>query len=278
MGFQLMRRAPVVAGVVLSMIAPVAGGQAVVRGILYDDAKGTPVRGTVMLVDPATDAAVVHVTTDSLGQFTLQTGKGTFQLAAVRPGYKSVLSAPIALLNGERLTVRVPIAEQGDPEHRIGVIEHIRPDADAAKAAESARQESENGGFERRRALGAGLHYDRKTIEKSPFRSLGEFLQNVPGFRVLDPNSTNSMSMSRNSALTTGMSAGGAAACRMGWFVDGHRMDMPGRSDPITDGLGSLPLETIDALEVFRGLSEMPAEFAAPELRCGAIAVWTRKG
>jgi len=70
----------------------------------------------------------------------------------------------------------------------------------------------------------------------------------------------------------------GGLACRIGWFIDGHRMDIPGRWDPATDGLGSMQLSTVEAVEVFRGLSEMPAEFAAPDLRCGAISVWTRRG
>ena len=37
-----------------------------------------------------------------------------------------------------------------------------------------------------------------------------------------------------------------------------------------------MPMEAIEAVEVFRGVSEMPAEFAAPDLRCGAVAVWMR--
>src|SRR3954471_3991216 len=114
MGFQLIRRAGLGGALVFSTIAPITNlvhAQAVIRGTLYNDATGTPVRGTVMLVDPATDAAVVHTVTDSLGQFALQTSRGTFQLAAVHPGFTAVLSAPIALNNGERLTLRVPIAE-----------------------------------------------------------------------------------------------------------------------------------------------------------------------
>src|SRR4051812_1734180 len=118
MSFQFIRRAALCGSVLAIAAVPVAHtlcAQAVVRGVLYDDANGTPLRGTVMLVDPSTDAAVVHATTDSLGQFQLQIKRGVFQLAAVRPGYNSVLSAPIPLENGERLTVRVPIATEGDP-------------------------------------------------------------------------------------------------------------------------------------------------------------------
>ncbi len=277
-----VRRGAIVAGLSLTTMAGLSNtsaAQATIRGLLYDDATGTPLRGTVMLVDPSTDAAVVHVTTDSAGRFSMQSRMGTYQIGAVHPGYQRMLSAPISLVNGESMTIRIPIAEQGDPVHRIGVTEHVKPDAPTSEALEKRRREDQMGGFDSRRAVGTGLHYDRAQIEKSVFHTLGEFLQAVPGFRVLDPNSTNSMMLSRSSGMTlaSGIS-GSVVSCRLGWFIDGHRMDLPGRSDPITDGLGSMSLDTIEGIEVFRGLSEMPSEFAAPDLRCGAIAVWTRHG
>ena len=277
MSFQLIQRAAnttVTALIISSVAAGSAFGQAVVRGVLYDDANGSPVRGTVMLVDPSTDAAVVHVSCDSLGQFTMQVSRGTYQIAAVRPGYNSMLSAPIPLGDGERLTVKVPIAQTGDPQHRIGVIEHVRPQTGPRPDARNAELQ----GFYSRKTTGEGLHYDRTALEKANVRTLGEFLESVPGLRVIDPASTASMNMMRTNAGALTSSAAGISACHVGWFVDGHRMDLPGRNDPITDGLGAMSLDIIEAIEVFRGLSEMPSEFAEPDLRCGAIAIWTRRG
>lgn len=251
--------------------------QAVLRGVLYDDATGERLRGTVMLVDPATDAPVIHTSTDSLGQFTMQFRGGTFQVAAIHPGYSSVLSAPLAFQNGERLTVRIPIAADGDPTHSIGVLEHVRPGDEKKSAKRDGRAVSLDG-FETRRSIGTGLHYDHTQLMNSQHRTLGDFLQSVPGFRVGDPSSANSMTVARSQALTVANSLSGASACRLAWFVDGHRMDIPGRSDSMTDALGSLSLESIAGVEVFRGLSEIPAEFADPDIRCGAVAIWTRVG
>jgi hypothetical protein len=274
MSFQLIPRAAA-AALILASTAAALGAQATVKGVLYDDSTGTPVRGVVMLVDPASDAAVVHVSADSLGQFELRTDRGTYQIAAVREGYTSVLSAPIPLADGERLTIRVPIAHSGDPQHRIGVIEHVRPQDGAPRlSARNAMMQ----GFESRRATGTGLHYDRAAIEKAGVRTLGEFLENVPGLNVGDPGSTSSMNMMRNTTTLYSNTPSGIAACHVGWFVDGHRMDLPGRLDPVTDGLGAMSMDVIEAVEVFRGLSEMPSEFAEPDLRCGAVAIWTRRG
>jgi hypothetical protein len=264
------------AGFALLAVSPrVATAQGVLRGVLYDDASGTPIRGTVMLVDPATDAAVVYNATDSLGRFNLQAQTGIYRIAAIHPGYKSILSAPISLQSGERLTIRVPIAAAGDPSHQIGVVEHVHPDGSGAAAPV---QRDALSGFRARKAVGDGLHYDRAAFERSRVTTLGEFLQTVPGFSVTDPGSTSSMQLMRNAA-TVASSAGSVTptSCYLGWFLDGHRIDIPGSNDGMTDGLGRLQLDDLDGVEIFRGLSEMPLEFAAPDLRCGAIAIWTRR-
>ena len=277
MGIMQVYRAAATASFVLCNASAPALGQATVRGILYDDASGRPVRGTVMLIDPATDAAVVHGFTDSLGQFALSSRIGTFRIGAVSPGFTSVLSADVPLADGERLTVQVPIAQAGDPQHRIAVVEHIRPDQTARPVAD--RMDRVAPGFSRRRALGAGAHYDRSQLASSNAATLGEFLQSVPGFSVRNPGSTASMQMSRSAGMPLGLMRGPAGAgCHVGWFVDGHRMDLRTGIDPATDGLGSMQLDAVEALEVFRGLSEMPPELADPDLRCGAVSIWTRRG
>jgi len=249
--------------------------QAILRGILYDDSTGTRLRGTVMLVDPATDAPVFHVSTDTLGQFTMKIRGGTFQVAAVHPGYTSVLSAPMALQNGEQLTIRIPIAVDGHPTHQIGVLERIRPGDDRRERRDPRRVSMD--AFESRRALGTGLQYGHAELIRSQLRTLGAFLQTVPGFRVGDPSSASSMMISRNQGLGAASAVSGRA-CQIAWFLDGHRLDIPGRTDSMTDALGSTPLENLAGVEIFRGLSELPAEFADPDVRCGAVALWTKVG
>ena len=252
-----------------------AGAQAVVRGFLYDDATGRPIAGTVMLVDPSTDAPVAHVATDSAGRFLLQARASTYQLAAIHPGYKSVTSAPIHFQDGERLTVRIPIAESGDPQNKIGVTEHVRPQAQP-KLAEMAR--AANDGVASRKAAGIGLQYNHDDFDKTNYQTLGQFLQSVPGLRVADPRSASTMAMTRSTSTMVQNTLGSRGSdCHVGWYVDGHRMDLPGRTDPMTDGLASFSLDGIEAVEVFRGLSETPAQFADPDLRCGVVAVWTRR-
>ena len=278
MGIHTVYRAAAAASIILgSAIWPApSNAQAVVRGLLYDDVTGLPVRGIVMLIDPSTDAAVAHISTDSSGQFLLQPRRGSYRIGAVCAGYTSVLSAPVSLMDGERLTLHVPIAQSGDPRHSIGVIEHVKPDAKLA-----VTDTNRAGGmpdFQRRRLTGTGAHYDRSQLERANVATLGEFLQRVPGFAVQDPSSAASMQVTRNSGFMSGGVRGPlAAACHVGWFVDGHRMDLRTGIDAATDALGSMQIAAIEGLEVFHGVAEMPAELADPDLRCGAVSIWTRR-
>jgi hypothetical protein len=275
MGFPSIERAAATAGVVLAatVFSAAASAQALVRGVLYDDATGRPVRGTVMLVDPASNGAVVHTVSDSLGQFALKTSGGRYQIAAVRAGYTGMLSAPVQLQSGESMTIRIPIAQGGDPSHHIAVLEHIRPD----RATAERPGLGENEAFARHKLLGTGRQFDRAALASSNATSLGEFLENVAGVSVGDPNSTQSMRMTRSSGIYGSQAtAAQGLTCRIGWFVDGRRMDRVS-PDAITDGLGSTPLNVLEGVEVFRGISELPPEFAEPDLRCGAVALWTRR-
>ncbi len=172
MGFRLNPRAlriPCVA--LLAIVAPSqVRAQVVIRGIVYDDSSGARLIGAgVMLVDPRTDAPVVNTKTDSVGQFILSARAGVYQLAAVREGYTPVLSAPVPFSDGEQLTIRFPIAVAGDPQHKIGVVEHVR--SGTTTSPSRAATPAFLGNFERRRAVGTGLQYDRAQLENSPARA-----------------------------------------------------------------------------------------------------------
>lgn len=254
-------------------------GKAVLTGLLYHDSTGAPVRGTVMLVEPSTNGPVARVVTDSAGAFALTVAAGVYQIAAVRDGFSSTLSAPITLQSGERMTVNVPIAV-GDARHRIAIVNHTRADAQPAPdSREALASLVQTGGFASRRARHAPGHsYDRGDLERSGAHTLGEFLQHTGAMRITDVLSAGSMQMSRSATYAIPGSPSPLAACHVGWFVDAHRMDFQQGIDASTDALPGMDLNLIEGVEVFRGLSEMPPEFADPDLRCGAILIWTRHG
>ena len=157
-----------------------------------------------MLVDPQTDAPVVHAKTDSPGQFILKVGRGVYQLAAVREGYTRLLSAPIPLAEGELMTLRVPIASSGDPQHKIGVLEHVRAEGSGSGATSTTSGDPRLAGFQRRRLSGAlGVQYDRSKLDRSPAVTVADFLRMVAGVAVRNGSAGGSVQM-RRTAGTSG--------------------------------------------------------------------------
>lgn len=277
MGFQNQIHAAAFAALFGAAFSPtLANAQAVIKGFLYDDASGARVHGgTVMMVDPSTDGPVAHVSVDTAGEFVLRGPAGVYQIAAVHAGYTSVLSAPMTFENGESLTIRVPMATNGDPTHNIGVLEHTKSDVQPTRVA-TGRYEWMSG-FRQRKMEGTGISYDRGQLAHASGSTVADLLRRVPGVAMGPDDGTSSVAMSRTAILSSMSSVIGGSACRVGWFVDGRRIDRPGMSDPVTEGLSSIHLDQLEALEVFRGLSEMPAEFAYPDLQCGAVALWMRR-
>lgn len=232
-----------------------------------------------MLVDPASDGPVVNTHTDSLGGFELSVGRsGSYQIAALHEGYTSMLSAPIPLVSGERMVIRVPIAANGEPQHNISVLSHVKPNIAPVPADRRAAE-----AMKQHRAAGLGLAFDRTKLVASSARNLGDFLRTVPGMMAsegADMDAT-SFRMNRSPDMSMyGAANSSAAACHVGWFLDGRRVDHRGPvvgADPIVEGLSAIPLDQLESVEVFRGVSEMPTELFESDLRCGAISLWTRQ-
>jgi hypothetical protein len=107
---------------------------------------------------------------------------------------------------------------------------------------------------------------------------VGDVLAMTPGVGVDDPmGGRGSAVRMRQNDFGFGMAAAGSAPiCHVGWFLDGQRYDRPGMSGPM-DALTGLSIKDVQAIEVYRGISEVPAEYAAADLRCGVVAVWTMR-
>jgi hypothetical protein len=273
MGFQSKR---LIAAIVALVSAHAVSAQAVIRGYLYDDSTGARLRGgAIVLVDPVTDAPVANARTDSLGTFVVSVGAGKYHISAIVERYQTVMSRPVPLSNGEQLTIRIPIAREGDPRNPIGVLEHTRTQSGDLPEARSAGLDA--GRVAERKRLGNGLIFDRSQLDRTNAQTLGDLLRALPGIAVSSTPTQQGVAMRRTMGSTTTQS-GRVDNCRVGWFMDGRRIDRPGIVDPIAEGMLSIPVVDLEAVEVFRGLSEMPAEFAQPDLRCGAVSLWTRRG
>jgi hypothetical protein len=77
--------------------------------------------------------------------------------------------------------------------------------------------------------------------------------------------------------VTFGRAAGNGCATQI--FVDGFLVNRGGPG-----GVNDIRLDdvvspgSVEGIEIYRGLSTVPAEFLNADAACGVIAVWTRRG
>jgi hypothetical protein len=125
--------------------------------------------------------------------------------------------------------------------------------------------------FEARRSSQRGTFMTRKEIEKKSARNGSDLVRSIPGIRVASrSNGTSEVSMTR---------AAGAQRCLPQMFVHGV---------PYSGTLDDFPVDDIEALEVYVGISEIPAELnrsmptglgarrSGMSAPCAVIVVWTR--
>ena len=115
--------------------------------------------------------------------------------------------------------------------------------------------------FRARRAMGLGAFMTRRQIEGRVVRSTFELLQAIPGVKVRQVGREYSVQSSRCSG---GGLPGTTAPPEPAVFINGRRG---------TTSLADINPTEIEALEVFQGSGQMPAEAMD---KCFAVFVWLR--
>jgi hypothetical protein len=251
---------------------------AVVSGVVVDSA-GNPLHAVVSVVGES-----LRVVTDSAGRFRLASVPLGLQVVAFRAlGYQPRIWA-LALDPGQGTTGRIVLHELpfGLPE--ITVIG--RQDVPSRLA-----------GFYQRRRTGLGKYIDREAIARRLTNSIADLLQGIAGVRVgrmpgdpfgiyvafarcgdllshAPPTPAPPMCVGKLKDCPHGNPTGptpgaGPARSPVGVYVDGFRaLGDPGEI------LGMINPADVEAIEVYRGPSELPAEFMSDD--CAAIVIWTR--
>lgn len=110
--------------------------------------------------------------------------------------------------------------------------------------------------FESRRREGRGQFVTRLEIEQRHAASVGDLLRTLNGLRMLCTRQGCEVRMTRTN-------------CRPGYFADGYPVD--------ATTVERMPVNDVFGVEVY-DLFEVPVQLQRPEMRCGVIAVWTRRG
>jgi len=210
----------------------------------------------------------VHRMTDGRGRFTFDAlNPGIYRLRVDHLAYEpmeQVVSVP-----GNR-TVEVNFELSADPIDVEPLVVTVVRD----------RRLEVRGYYDRRdfaEAVGNGFFIDQEDLRREPANRVSTLLNRVPGVRTECSGSGRNcrIVMTGGNPSLSGGRQGGCVNSNV--YVDGVRVirDNQDSPEPIDNFVS--PGEIV-GMEVYRGASEVPAEFGGSVGRCGAIVIWTGGG
>ena len=258
-------RQPTLASLILLTVLALA---AAAPGARAQDERTAVVFGTVRNMNQVPLAGVevgilgtsFRAVTNDSGEFSLEGVRpGRFKVVVRRLGFQPA-EQDVRLAEGERKRVLVML--EGVPEQLDSVL---------VMGEHSSGRMSD---FWRRRTIGVGAFITRAEIERRKPSRPSLLLMSLSGVAVSGRDATGqpNIQMGRSGMSATRNRAQNLAAdCQVAYYVDG--MQTSRGSFHIDD----LPAQDIEAIEVYRGPSEIPAKFRQIDTGCGLIVIWTRE-
>ena len=112
-----------------------------------------------------------------------------------------------------------------------------------------------------------GTYMTREDIERRKARMVYDLLLGVPGVELRERGGG-------RVAMTRGT---GSISCQPLIYLDGVRTNRS--TDPasmVQSLLKAIPADHLEGVEIYKGRSQLPAEFGSADARCGAVVLWTR--
>jgi len=228
--------------------APVSADAQEIRGRIIEFETGVPVAGAEVVL--LTEGDTVRSTGSGAngGFFLTAPGPGVWSVAASFIGYRPVGPVPIALAEGEVVTLQLSLAIEPVEMEALVVV---------------ARRGFVNSEFERRRdsgeRSGMGNFLYGEELQRRGSARPSDVLATIPGVR------------SAEGSVATGRIVRMQGGCIPDVYLDGmhlNRMNWAESLDPYVN------TRDIEGIEVYRG-SERAEGFFDPD-GCGLILVWTK--
>ncbi len=239
--------------------------QAALTGIVRDDSTGSPLAGVEILVQTTSHRGV----TNQSGRYEL-TGltAGVYQVIFRQVGFLPV-RMDVLLRDGETTRANAVLVRSEvilDPIVVTG--EMPRPRGNMLDA------------FEERRAMGFGEFIDSETLRRSEHLKLPDVLRRHSRIELRyicfdEPRSPIDQCRDEKGWMpyNQGRISTGGRYCEMHVMLDGHLITRNGPVDLRT----FLPINELEAVEIYRSLAQVPVQFADPDTRCGIVVAWTRR-
>jgi hypothetical protein len=262
----------------LLLTAARADAQVTISGHVVDDSTGELIAGVRVMVLRENGALLRTVMTDGRGHFSVTLpSAGRYRLSADRLGYQPATSPPFFVDAREQTLVEMRLVVDAVLLAPLEIVGRTAAERNATLA-----------GFYGRMNRGLGHFISREEIANRNASHVADLLRAVPGVRVRPARRGGGLSVYMGRALP--MEGG----CPTQVFVDGLlmnrriasvnrdpagnpvSMDFNEDTDFSIDELVSPMI--IEGIEVYRGISGVPAEFLNSDSRCGVVLIWTRRG
>lgn len=242
-----------------------------IRGVVLDESSQEGVSGAVLSLVDSLGAVLQTTRSDADGAFTFDSPvpPGRYAVEVRRLGYKPTTMPEFEVPPGVRtltLTVLVPV----EPV----LLEPVEVAGEAAPAVVPGLREF----YERRNRAIGGYFLTPEDIAARGGTQLTHVLGSVPGVQIWRIGNREFVSMRRQPMRLAARGLGirnqareEGPACPVAIYVDG------GRFRAGEAGINEVLLSEVAAIEVYRGASEVPAEFSGSDARCGVIAIWTKR-
>lgn len=238
-----------------------------IEGVLMEAQSDRPISLGLIIMMTTEGDSITSAVTNSAGRFTVDAEEpGDFYLIASAFGFKETRVGVFELGQGGSMEIEFRVGAEAMPIEGI-LVELQRP---------ALPHQLITNGFVRRLQRGLGLFVTPYDIEESLAMTTADLFRGMPGVSIR-PVAGNLGSFRGD--MVQMMSANGY--CTPTVYLDGQRLSPGVVRD---NSLGDLvPLNTIDAAEVYRRPSEIPIEYAATGSQsgaefgtCGVLVLWTK--
>jgi hypothetical protein len=237
-----------------------------VHGKVLDAATGEGVSEAAVKAVDAEGHDQGHARTAADGSFRLQlrVPQGV-RIQAQRAGYRPTLTAELPVAAHEAVEVEVRLSAAALAIEPLRVTARVEP---------PRRRSLELNGFYARERMGIGRYVRREDFENRGNTDLAHVLSRVQGAAIHYQGVKQYIYFTRNGKPRLNQSIRGSdSACLPRLFLDGTKVTY----DAQNDINAVVSPNQIEAIEVFRGASEIPAQYNDSNSMCGVILIWTRQ-
>ncbi len=212
--------------------------------------------GTVLLDSTMTPIADAEVALTDIGRSVRSSANGTFRINGIPAGAHDIA---VRKLGYASIATQLQFAPNQRVQRRV-VLGHV-------SVLEAVNVTATSNGpwvqaFEDRRKIGLGTFFTREDLAKYDGGQLRHALGTTRGLQV-EPKKGQII-------------LGGARKCPSFWYVDNYWL-YDGKPTQRIPQLRDFPPESIEALEFYGSVAEVPAELSALNAICGVIVIHTRE-